>query len=670
MSMFTLLKDKEKVEKDPKLPKKEMEERQEIIDFVKDQYINHPLKGEEQLKRSYYNAFLKGYHYMRMDYQANKLVKETKRSEEKHRSKINYMRKNRNIAVAKVMKDQPVLNAIPTGGTIKDIRAARVGKAIFENAFAQNEINLTQKTFDALKTAYGMCTGWWKIVWNPLLLRGKGNYQVTVHDDFEIYPDPSATDWWTMEWCIHAYLQDIIKLEDLLPKLKGKITEWKNNENTQNRNLYTSNYYINNPKTFQGKAFVLEFVARPNAKWSKGKKLILINLEILAKYGDNPFHSFGEFFSMNFIPFVWESETGELHGVSGVPDQIPINKEINKICSMTMENIKKTAAFKIGLPRGSAKVSDIISDKVHAFHFAADGGGKPVVLETPSMPSYVPNHLTYLVGTQQDMAGIHEVSMGQLPERGSQMSGSALKLLQDSEQVQQSPVMRSLKTSLSIAGQLILKIAQKYYTEPRLITIVGQHKKHEIVEFMGADLDGSFDVKIEIGSAFNTSAAAKVEGLLSLWKEGIIQEAEKGSKAAIKVLAALEFGQVDEIYQMEGMQEAKAQWALEVILETHEVPDIYEWENHDIYIQSLKEYMLTLDYEEETDDLKKILTGRITWHTKQKKIQEGNQQPQQPAPGGELPMQTQQAQMNQQQALGPGPQGDGMVSFPEDQNVQ
>ena len=636
MGLFTLLKKDEKVKKDEKLSKEETEDRQEVVDFIKKQYEGHPLKGEEQLRRAYYKAWVDGNHYMRIDTTANKLTKETSSTKNlKHRSKINYMRKNRNIAVAKVMKDQPVLNCIPMGGTIRDIKAARVGKAIFENAFAQNEINLTGKCFNTLKIAYSMCTGWWKIGWNPLLLGGKGNYQVTVHDDFEIYPDPSATDWWSMDWCIHAYLQDVVKIERLYPKLKGKIKEWHNNENTQNRNLYTLDYYTNNPKTYQGKAFVLEFVARPGGRWDKGKKVILLNFELVAKYGDNPFAKFGEFFSMNFVPFVWEEENGQIHGVAGVPDQIPINKEINKICSMTMENIKKTAAMKVLLPRGSSKAEDWISDKVHVGYYNADGGGKPIFPNPPSMPSYVPNHLTYLVGTQQDMAGIHEVSMGQLPERGSQMSGSALKLLQDSEQVQQSPVMRSLKTSLTIAGQLILKIAQEYYTEPRLISICGQNKRHEIVEFMGADLDGSFDIKLEIGSAFNTSAAAKVEGLLSLWKEGIIQEAEKGSKAARKVLAALEFGQVDEIYQLESIQEAKAQWVLTQTLINHKDPMsmISDWENHGIYIQVLQEFMLTPDFQEETDEIKNILNTQMQYHMKMKGS--GNAGPTQPpTPGG------------------------------------
>lgn len=676
-SIFSLFDPKkDKLEPEKKLKSEEQEELDDLIAFVKDNYKNHPLKGQPQLDRAYYRAFADGHHYMRRDYTNNKLIKESPASklkgEGKHRSKINYVRKNRSIAVAKILKDQPVLNAIPNSGSVTDIKGARVAKAILENAFSQNEIDLTGKTYDVEKIAYTDGTGWWKIAWNPLLMGGKGNFQVTVHDDFEIYPDPSARDWWSMEWCIHAYLQDVDKLEFLFKKLKGKIQPWGSDENSQNREIYSLTDFSNNPKNYQGKAFVLEFIARNSPRWPKGKKLILINMKIPAKYGNNPFNKFGDYFSMNIIPFTWEPDPGKIHGISGVVDQIPINKEIDKICSVTMENIKKTATIKVGLPKGSNKASDITGDKSHVFYYEANGGGKPIFLQPPAMPSYVPNHLGFLVGVQQDVAGIREVSQGQLPERGSQMSGSALKLLQDAELVQQSPTMRKLKGSLTIAGQLILKIAQNYYLEERYLTLMGRNKRHEIIAFTNADLNGSYDIRLEIGSAFNTSAAAKIEGLLSLWKEQVLQEAEKGSKAARKILEALEFGLTEDIYQMESAQEIRAQWVLDKIIEERKVPKIMDWENMDSYINVWREMMLSGDYMEKDEDLQRLLEDQMRWFIEMKA---GQQKPQ-PEQGGEPSIgdggavnnlaQTEQASLNQGMAVGPGDQGGQEIAFPEE----
>lgn len=673
MGIFSLFDPKAKVKPDVKISKIEEEERRELVDFVKESYLNHPIKGEELLNRAYYKAWVDGYHYMTPSIVQNKLIKEVPMGDDRHRSKINFTGRNLNIAVAKVLKDAPVLIAVPMGTEMKDIKTARISNAVFENAFAQNEVDLTGKTFDVEKIAYQDGTGWMKIQWNPLLRGGKGDYQITVHDDFEIYPDPSARDWWSMEWCIHAYLQDVVKLESIYSNLKGKIQPWHNDENAQSRNLYTRDWYANNPKTYQGKAFVLEFVARPSAKWPKGKKLILINLQILAKYGPNPLavKGFGDYFSMNFVPFVWESQVGKLHGRSGVIDQIPLNKEINKICSMTMENIKKTAAMKLFLPQGTQKGQNFVAPKNHIVYFNPDQGGKPMHVDPPSMPSYVPNHLAFLVGTQQDMAGIHEVSMGQLPERGSQMSGSALKLLQDSEMVQHSPTMRRLKGSLGIVGQMILLFVQKYYTEPRVLTLTGEHKRHEVVEFMGADLNGAVSVKLQIGSAFNTSASAKIEGILSLYKEGVLQEAEKGSKAARKVLASLEFGQVDEIYQMESLYEARAQWVIDIMINERRVPDLFDWENHDVHIQALQEYMLNPDFQEKDDELKAIFNTQMNYHIQKKQEQASGKPPTapvQPPPQADgSPMPLQAAESNMMMAEGPGAQaGPESIQFPEE----
>jgi hypothetical protein len=658
MNLFSIVSDKlEKKKKEPKeekFTKEDIEERDEVKAFMIDQYENHPLKGMEQSKRALMNAFVLGYHYMDISTEnPNKLTKTPRDPSTKFRSKVNNIRRNQNISVAKVMKDEPVLRCVPTGTSINDIKTARIGNAIFDNAYSQNEIDLTGKTYELLKISNTGGTGWYKIKWNPLLAGKLGDYEITVHDDFEIYPDPSATSWFDMEWCIHAYLQDVYKLERIFPKLKGKIKEWHNNQDSQNRNLYTLDFYYNNMKALQGKALVLEFVSRAGGRYPKGKKAILINYEQLAMYGNNPFWEFGHYFSMNFIPVPWDKVPKRLHGTGAVEDQIPLNKEINKIDTMTMENIRKTVAVKIGLPRGSAKTQDLFSDKVTNFFYDATGGGVPKTLEIPPMPSYVAGHLAYLTGSQQDMAGIHEVSMGQLPERGSQMSGSALKLLQDSEMVSHSPIMRNLKGALGILGQLILKIVQKYYVEERIITLTGEGKRHEVHKFLGANLDGSVDVKSIIASAFNTSAAAKIEGLTSIYKMGILQDAEKGSKAAKKVLRALEFGQDEEVYQLDSAHERKAQWVIEQIMANHAVPDIQPFDNPDIHIQILEEFMLGPDFEEYTDEMKEIFVQRWQQYKamQQQKPQEG-QGARPSAPGNEMAMPQQNAETEQMLATG------------------
>lgn len=665
-------KDEKKAEKEipEKLTKDEREEREEVKQFLIDQYSNHPLKGMEQMKRAYFKAFVDGYHYMQIaKEEPNKLTRLPKEPLERYRSKINNIRRNQLISVAKIMKDEPILRAVPSGNSIEDIKTARISNAIFDNLYAQNEIDLTNKNYGALKIANTQGTAWYKIKWNPRLADRKGDFEITVHDDFEIYPDPTATNWWNMEWCIHAYLQDIYKLEQVWPKLKGRIKEWKNNPDHQDRNIYTPDHYYSNTKAYQGKAFVLEFISRAGGRYPKGKKMVLINMETVAMYGNNPLHEWGYYFSMPIVPLVWDYIPNSLHGRSAVEDQIPINKEINKICSMTMENIRRTAAFKMGLPRGSSKAQDVVSDKVQVFYYNPDGGGKPDPVQVPSMPSYVSQYLSFLTGTQQDMAGIHEVSMGQLPERGSQMSGSALKLLQDSEMVSHSPVMRSMKTTLGIVGQFALKFVQKYYIEERILNFAGEGRRHEVLRFKNSDLNGSVDVKLQMASAFNTSAAAKVEGTLSLYKEGIIQDAEKGSKSAKKVLQSLEFGQVEELYQLDSAHERRAQWVIDEMANNHNVPAIRPYDNLEIHKRTLEEYMMNPDFEERDDDFKNVFISRWQEIDARMKQQQPQQIPQEqggtPADGGEQAMPQNAAEDAMMMAPGP-PAGGGM---PQEQGI-
>jgi hypothetical protein len=55
--------EKDKLAKDKKLSKEELEEKTELKQRMIDYYTNHPLKGEEQTNRAYLKAFVDGYHY-------------------------------------------------------------------------------------------------------------------------------------------------------------------------------------------------------------------------------------------------------------------------------------------------------------------------------------------------------------------------------------------------------------------------------------------------------------------------------------------------------------------------------------------------------------------------------------------------------------------------------
>ena len=669
MSVISSVKEKAKEFKDKSKQKKDYSE---VKKFIIDQHNNHPLHGREFLDRATYNAFYNGHHYVQS--RDNRLYQ--RGQVEKHRSKINLIKPFCHIAVSKLLKEQPKVNAKPTGKEDKDKKAARVAIQLLTHAFDSEGRDLYSKEYDVGINSYKHGTGWWMIKWNPDLYAstGKdsesdvGDYEVTVLDDFQIFPDPTQTEWEKLRWIEYKYMADIKELESIHKvdvngvSLEGRITPHGTNEIESDRFAFASEHEAPGYQASKDQALVIEYWERPNRINKKGKHAIIINKEIMVKCGDNPQADLGYLYSMPFVPFFWGKTSERFHGHSPIADQIPIQQEINTIASLIMTNIRKTASSKFLVPTGSGISPDQITGGNDLIGFNPIHGGVPVVLSGASLSPYVSNWFQTLMGLMQDMVGLHEVSMGQIPERGSQIPASGIKLLLESELVRHAHDMRKLKTSLKHSSALILRLIKKYYTEKRYISIVGETGEYELQAFKNSDLDGSFDIILEVGSAINSSASTKIEALKGLWELGVFQayhgEDPALRKAAAEFLKMYEFGTIEDVTGLERQQRAKAQWFLKKTIEDREAPDIMRVYDPKIFIDIITEYMLTKEFEETDAEIQEALDSAVEMLMENKgQMQSPPEQPQQG--GGEMPMSEQEMNMSMGGQLGGVPQQGG-----------
>ncbi|MCK5020569.1 MAG: hypothetical protein KAS32_26355, partial [Candidatus Peribacteraceae bacterium] len=526
----------------------------------------------------------------------------------KHKSKINIITANTDISVAKIMKEQPQPRALPAGSDKRDEKIANVGTIILANAFGQSDVDLTQKTYEALTVAKVMDTAWWKVIWDPKADAGKGYFNVQTYDNFQIFPDPSATCYFDMQYCFHSYMKDREMVEDMYPDL-APLEEYAQEPETK----YT---YLSKKldKGVEGKVLVTELWERATKTRPQGRKVIIINDKHIASDVSNPYHKYGKY-SLPFIPFHWKKAHDDIYGINTFNDEVNIQREVNALSSLIMENARKMASIKWLVPKGSGiKDSDLDTSAGAIIEYNASQGnaiqGSPAAL-----PSYVSQHMSFLIGSAQDIAGIHEVSMGQLPERGSQMSGTALKLLMDSEQIRHSPAMRRLKSSLKIASFIILNLAKDKISEERMLGITGLSKEYEVEKFSDADLAGSFDVQVQIGSAFSSSPAAKVETLFNVWDRGLPTAAAQGDKGAQEILESLKYGNTD-TQRVTELHKNRAHKILDSIVEKGKVMPVSDADDHEIHINIFNEYRLTQEFDEQNEAVKQAIVARIDAHKK------------------------------------------------------
>ena len=607
--------------------KKKEDKGDSIVKKVVNIYDNHPLMGREHMAMSYYLGFYNGHQYIKLTNDNIQAMNENDDGGIRQRSKINQLKPFTNINVSKFVRDLPNVSGIPTGNSERDRLAARAATKLLKHAFDQNQRNLIADLYSVLLWANLYGTGYWYIFWNDNLYRKvrtkdektgqesikeqmKGDWDLKVKDPFEVYPDASAKEFKDLRYLIDSDYIDIDDAKALYKdKLKDKeIQEVSSNEIEDKRYAYVNDYYSNNSVCKSNMCHRLKYWEKPSENFPKGRLIVILNKNILAFEGDNPNAKYGELFSIPYFPFWWDKNAASFHGNSAIADAIPIQKEINALASIIMLNARVMASTNLALPRGwGVKKSDILGSTCNIVEYNPSFGATPITFGGNSIPGFVPGHLSMLMGAAQDSMGVHEVSQAQLPEHGSRLPASALKMLMDSEMVRHAPSMRLMQKSLVLSSNFILKLIKDKYKEERYLNIMGDGYKYETQAFINSDLDGSFDVVLQVTSGINSSPSAKVESLLSLFDRQIPQLAAQGDKASQDVMRTLEFGDTEQFFRKEQMYRARTEWWFQKLVKERKAPMIYDVDNIEMMLEKLTEYILSEEFQDEDQKFKEAI---------------------------------------------------------------
>jgi len=666
---------------------KKEEKEDEVVTDIVSKHRDHPHQGDAGRKKAWYRAFYEGHQWTKI--KDNKIESAKKKAGLLHYSKINKIKPNCQVAVSRLVKEQPEVLAEPIGIDQRNEQTARAASQLLVNAWESNEHNLIVKEYAAGKNAYVTGNSYWKIVWDPTKyatvskagmyadkdddgneIEGTkkwrdstekmvGDWNCTVHDDFDVYADPSARDYWDIQWMIHRYTAPVAELKRTYKEFADGIEVMAASEVEEDRYLYVTKEYKSTDEIFKDRAFVLEYWERPTAENKNGRKVVIINNFLKVYDKGNPHAKFGQQFSLPFAPFWWDKESDKFMGVSAVKDQISPQKDTNLLYSLIMINARLTASKKWGFPKGTLPNINTMTNLPNVFEFNQYGGGQPVGIGGDPLPDYVSRHLQTLDAAQRDIAGVHEISQAQMPERGTGLPAAGMKILMDSEAVKDAPNMRHLKMSLTIAAEIILRLIRHHYKEPRYMKILGEGNKYELKAFMGSDLEGSFNIVLKVSSAMNTSAAAKTDVAMNLWDREVFQAAmdpnDPRHKAAKKLLQVLEFGSLDKLYKTDRLQENKARLNLELV-RAGEMPDITEAEDPSVMLQHIGDFMLTEEFLELDDDMQDAIISMYASY--KQNAQMGQPQPEGAPPQAGAPVdaaQQEQAMMTGEQSPIPEP---------------
>lgn len=161
---------------------------------------------------------------------------------------------------------------------------------------------------------------------------------------------------------------------------------------------------------------------------------------------------------------------------------------------------------------------------------------RPVQIVEP--PSFAFNFVDRLMVHRDDISGQHQVSRATSP--GADTAASALALLKETDDDYLSTTFDSIQQFTRTMARQYLALAIQFWDEPRMVKIAGVDQSLNVSAFIGSDIAGGTDVRIDGESVLPKSKAAKSAQITEWIDKGIIPP-ETG-------LEVLEMGNLGKVY--------------------------------------------------------------------------------------------------------------------------
>jgi hypothetical protein len=161
-------------------------------------------------------------------------------------------------------------------------------------------------------------------------------------------------------------------------------------------------------------------------------------------------------------------------------------------------------------------------------------------------------------------------------------SGFQTNLLQEATDSVHGPDIRNAELSIEEAAWKIRRLAKMGYTIPRLISAVGSNYEAEVFEFVNDQIDEMADVIVEAGSALPTLKAAKQEGVMNLYKAGLMGD-PADPMVRKNAMSLLELGSMEESFDLNRTDESQVKLENKELGEGKPIAPPHFWENHMVH---------------------------------------------------------------------------------------
>lgn len=440
---------------------------------------------------------------------------------------INRVRPTVRTEISRMTSQKPMATVKPASAEDEDIIAAEAGEAIWEYISDEKGFDTAFKQASFWVSTCGV--GYVKIAWDDdaddkqMDDTIKGDFCFSAPTPFHIFvPDLLEQDIQRQPFVLHAYTMSV---EDVKDRFADKLDKNMKPSVVGTNEIFETRY-LNLVGTESNakpdSSLVIEAWIKPGATnlFPNGGMVILVDKTIVYTSDQGIPYDHGKF------PFVKIENvpSGSYYSTSTIEDLIPIQKEINRSRSQTVENRNATAKAGYFVQDGSIDINRWTSKPGQLIPIKP-GFKEPVPIPVPPMPAYISEERQEMLRDWEDMSGQHQVSKGGAPSGVT--AATAINFLQERDDSFMASVFDSIESATEDAANQSLQLAVQYWDEPRMIKATGMDQSFSVLMLKGSDIKNGTDIRIDQGTALPTSQAAMRAFVTDLMNRGMIP-ADKG----------------------------------------------------------------------------------------------------------------------------------------------
>lgn len=472
---------------------------------------------------------------------------------------------------------RPVPKAIPGSNEGRDIEAAGIADIALQYYW---EKEMADKLPLHIKNAGIYATSFAVVYWDRLAKEGIGDVAVDITTPFEWYADPSITDIKDQNRIMRVRSVEIEDIKKAYSEFADKIKP--QDTTTSNQRAYYENAIANiniNSNSIASKVVddkrkcvMFEYWERPTVDYPKGRYVMVVN-DVLIKDTKLPYPDFF------IIPLIQGQYSGRFYSQAVLELLIPIQKEINNVLSKIAEAKDMMCNPKWYVRKGSGIAKNDITDAPGEI---IEGNFEPVQMAIAPLPQYVFNYLDRLFRDFYELSGQYETS-GQTPQ--GLTSGLAIRYWAEIVEKRMVEFSQNIDNSIIKISEAIIYLMKKYYNEKRILKVVGDDNRLQVVDFEGADLKDTTDVRIAVSASVPQSGLAREQYVYTLLQTGLLGDPMQ-PLTKHKALKLLGIRNHPDIWEETEIDIRKAKEENEMILDGELPPPAKEYEEHIIHIDT------------------------------------------------------------------------------------